>query len=297
MVNISIVLATYNGEKYIEAQLQSIFSQTLQPAEIIVCDDKSTDNTYEILEKYADKGQIQLFQNEKNEGVVSNFKKGASLAKEKNYIAFCDQDDVWIPEKLEKLNILMQSIEKINTPCLVYSDLILVDKELNIINSSFWNELNHHHHEHNFTTLLYGNFVTGCTMFINSNMKNHFLRMPDEPILHDVWLAFVAFGIGEAHSLKLPLVYYRQHSMNVNYMQGNIKKSYWADKVQKLKMLFTKNNYLEQEFKIAKAFLKNYDNILDEEKLKLLKKFIELEKKSFYVKYTSLKNDFNKYWK
>jgi hypothetical protein len=85
--------------------------------------------------------------------------------------------------------------------------------------------------------------------------------------------------------------------MNVNYTHGNIKKSYWADKVQKLKMLFTKNNYLEQEFKIAKAFLKNYDNILDEEKLKLLKKFIELEKKSFYVKYTSLKNDFNKYWK
>src|SRR6476469_5550437 len=99
--SISVAIATYNGELYLEEQLDSILSQTLKPAEIIVCDDLSTDGTQTILEKYQQKGHLRFFVNDKRLGFVGNFKRAVSLTQPNHYVALSDQDDVWLPQKIE----------------------------------------------------------------------------------------------------------------------------------------------------------------------------------------------------
>lgn len=97
---ISVVLSSFNGAQFIEAQIISIIEQTLKPDEIIVCDDGSTDDTIDLLKKFEASNQIKLVLNKSNLGILANFKLGASLANPNNYIAFSDQDDIWLPIKL-----------------------------------------------------------------------------------------------------------------------------------------------------------------------------------------------------
>lgn len=139
--SISVAIATYNGEKYLEEQLDSILSQTLKPAEIIVCDDRSTDGTVKILEQYSRKGLLSYYVNEHRLGFIGNFKKAVSLCSPANYIALSDQDDIWLPSKLKQAAEYLQKIDDAEHPVMVYSDLILVDQDKNIINYSFRDEL------------------------------------------------------------------------------------------------------------------------------------------------------------
>ena len=135
---ISVALACYNGENFIYEQIQSIINQTITDLEIIICDDKSTDNTIDIIHNIKDK-RIKLYQNNIQLGVVKNFEKAISLCNGE-YIALSDQDDVWVEKKLEKqLNQYIIEREKRPTgPLLLYHDLILVDKELEVLKDSFW---------------------------------------------------------------------------------------------------------------------------------------------------------------
>lgn len=293
---ITVVMATYNGANYIAAQIDSILGQTLVPDEIIVCDDASSDETITILKKYQERGQIQLYQNQVNIGVVANFKKAVSLAKEGNDIAFSDQDDIWLPNKLEILSAAMGEIVKNDQPCLVYSDLVLVDRNLKQINASFWNELNHQHHQHCFSTLLFGNFVTGCSVLINQSMRSYLLAMPNENILHDVWMAFIGYGLGNVRAISKPLVLYRQHEKNLNYQEGSVKKIKWQQRTQKLRMLITKNQYLQEEFLIAAQFLQQYHSHLSVDKRAALQNFIGLKHKFFFQKHIALKKVFQQKW-
>src|SRR5450631_4123056 len=96
---VSVVIATHNGERFLEQQINSILTQTVKAAEIIVCDDDSKDNTIPILEKFSCKGYLTYYRNTKRIGVVENFKKAVSLCLPGTYIALCDQDDIWLPEK------------------------------------------------------------------------------------------------------------------------------------------------------------------------------------------------------
>ena len=101
---ISVAMATYNGEKFIREQLDSILAQTITDWELIVCDDVSTDSTIAILEEYANKdGRIQIHKNKVNLGFKRNFEKAISLCSG-DYIALCDQDDIWKHDKVEKMN-------------------------------------------------------------------------------------------------------------------------------------------------------------------------------------------------
>jgi glycosyltransferase involved in cell wall biosynthesis len=293
---ITVVMATFNGAKYIAAQIDSIIAQTLAPNEIIICDDASTDETISILQKYQEQGLIQLHQNPVNIGIVANFKKAVSLAKEGNEIAFADQDDVWMNDKLEILSAAMAAIAKNHQPSLVYSDLKLVDKELNLINPSFWQELNHQHHQHCFATLLYGNFVTGCTVLIDPNMRPYFLSMPEENILHDVWMAFIAFGFGNVRAISKPLVMYRQHEKNENYREGFAKKTKWQERRRNLRLMFSDSQYLNDELKIAAVFFERYHAQLSEDKKAALQKFMLLKDQSFFKKYFALKKAFKNKW-
>ena len=293
---ITVVMATFNGAKYVAAQIDSILAQTVKPQEIIVCDDASTDETIQILKAYQAKGKIQLHENLVNMGIVANFKKAVSFAIAGNDIAFADQDDIWLPEKLEILSEAMQAIAMNDQPCLVYSDLEIVDRDLKPINPSFWNELNHQHHQHCFTTLLFGNFVTGCSAMIDASMRNYFLAMPEEKILHDVWVGMIGYGMGNVRAISRPLVLYRQHEKNVNYKEGTAKKTTWGLRILKLKMAFGSPQYLEEEIKIASLFYEKYHAMLSEENRLALQQFMALKNQSFLRKYRALKKTFQQKW-
>lgn len=297
---ISVVMATYNGVQYLQEQIESILHQSLQPDEIIICDDASDDGTQEILKAYERKRVIQYFANEKRLGVVGNFKKGVALAKEGNYIALSDQDDIWMPHKLASLHEVLSQLEykesKSNKPCIVYSDLILVNENKNELNKSFWNELYHDVHEHCLPTLLFGNFVTGCSVMMNTATKQYFFSTPNH-ILHDVWLAFVGNTIGKIQAIPTPLMYYRQHAQNQNYQQGNTKQTKSQLRWLRFKMLFTKNNYLQQEYFIATSFVEKYQTIIAPSQLKIIRRFLATKNMPHFVKEIALKIYFRGRWK
>ena len=298
-IPISVVMATYNGANFLQEQIESILQQTLQPSEIIICDDGSIDGTKEILKSYATKGLIQFYENETTLGVVDNFKKGVALAQEGNYIAFCDQDDIWMPQKLatlqKELMLLEQAGQSENLPCIVYSDLILIDDKRNVLNTSFWNELYHDVHEHCLPTLLFGNFVTGCSVMMNATSRSYFLNTPKD-ILHDVWLAFVGNAIGKIKAISTPLIYYRQHAQNQNYQFGNSKKTKTSLRWLRFKMLLFKNNYLQNEYFIAKTFLTIYEREVKAPKKKIIKYFLATKNMPHFMKEIMLKVYFFGHW-
>ena len=123
MAEIGIILAAYNGEKYLREQLDSILSNTFKDYEIHICDDGSTDGTIAIAKEYAEKyPQITLWQNEQNQGYTRNFLK-AVQRETFPYFMFCDQDDIWKPDKIEVTYRAMKSAEeKENGPILVFTD-------------------------------------------------------------------------------------------------------------------------------------------------------------------------------
>lgn len=220
---VCILLATFNGEKYIDQQLDSLLEQSVPADKILISDDGSTDNTWEILKfwqlKYPDK--ITLFKNDSPEnGHVSNFSYLCEIAKDTqfDYFLFCDQDDVWLPNKIEvmlKECILFERQEGEDIPLLIHSDLIVVDSNLRTINSSFFKHQklpNPNHHK--VPKLLIQNVITGCASLINRELLNKATPLPRETVVHDWWFAIIASMIGETRFIDQGLIKYRQHENN-----------------------------------------------------------------------------------
>jgi glycosyltransferase involved in cell wall biosynthesis len=281
-IKVSIAMTTYNGAKYLEEQLNSLLSQTLLPDEIVVCDDCSTDQTKDILAKYTGSGLIRVYINERQLGVIENFKKAVSLCSPSNYIALADQDDVWHDDKL-----YLQADELIKfdmeVPALVYTDLTLVDINLQVISPSFMSVLNIEPEKESLGSLLYGNFITGCTIMFNPAMRQYFLETPSTAYMHDAWLGLVAFSIGKSMYIPLPLVNYRQHGSNVTYETN--KQVTALGKIRKIiEGLFSGKDYLKDNFTTARSFLDLYNLQLSEHQKRTLKDFIDKRRRSFMYK-------------
>ena len=284
MATISVIMATYNGASWIGKQLDSIVNQTLPPAEIIICDDRSTDATAKILESYASHPLVSIFINEQQLGVTANFRKACSLCNPEHFVAFADQDDIWVPMKLEHLWKEMNNLMPGDKPALVFSDLAVIDADDRVIAPSFWErqQINIAHLQ--FSTLLFGNAVTGCTMLINPAMADEFKKVESAGFLHDAWLALIAYSFGKAKLVREQLVLYRQHTSNLtfpeNYEGPSFKNS--------LKAVFNfatgKKQFLGERIALAKHFLSVYGDRLSLKDKHNLQKFIELEHKSYPVK-------------
>jgi glycosyltransferase involved in cell wall biosynthesis len=215
---IDIVLASYNGQEYIEAQIQSIqrnhgYSHLVN--RIIVMDDGSTDNTITIIQKLAvNDDKIELHQsNEGSLGPSQNFARGLALTSAP-FVMLSDQDDIWFPDKIVTS---YQYIKTLNSaqPLLVYSDLCIVDSKLNVINNSYfaykkipinWGNT--------FNQLLQQNTVSGCTAIFNRPLLDKALPIPESAYMHDWWLALVAKQFGSLKLIERPLIQYRQHKNN-----------------------------------------------------------------------------------
>jgi glycosyltransferase involved in cell wall biosynthesis len=286
-VGISIAMTTYNGAKYIEAQLDSLLSQTLPPEEIVICDDCSTDGTAAILARYAKSDLIKVYINERQLGVIENFKQAVSFCSSTNFIALADQDDVWHSDKLQLQAKALNNFDAA-VPALVYTDLALVDRDLQLISPSFMRVLNIRPEKESLGSLLYGNFITGCTIMFNSSMRPYFLQTPKEAYMHDAWLGLVAFSIGKQTYIPRPLINYRQHGSNVTYETN--KQGTLLSKIKKNLMgLFFDTDYLKDYFTMAAAFLKLYELELSESEKSILKDFGEKRNQPFlYKKFFSI---------
>lgn len=284
-MKISVVMTTYNGEKYLEQQILSILNQTLKPVEIIVCDDRSTDNTVAILEKYQQQQSLKYFINQERLGHVRNFKKAVSLASPGNYVALADQDDEWLPEKLEKSASLLQKFDTVIEPCMIYTDLYLVNADGSLINPSFRNERGQHRYDLNLESLLFNNFVTGCTTLFNPELARRFSEFPDDIPYHDAWMALVSLTFGRAQHLPESLIRYRKHSNNVS-INGNVKpKSRVATVLKQLiDSIKGTSDFMHAEFYTVRKFYTLYQNQIAPDKQQIFKRFLNLQHKPYLFK-------------
>jgi glycosyltransferase involved in cell wall biosynthesis len=283
---ISVVMATYNGEKYLTEQLESILLQTLPPVEIIVCDDRSNDGTVAILESFKKKGLLSYYVNDDRLGVINNFKKAASFAKSTNLLAFADQDDIWLPYKLQTLAEKLLEHTDQNLPAMVFSDLTIINKAGAILNYSLWKEFTIDPDKQTFKTLLTRNIVPGCTMLINSNMRKELLTMPNTAYMHDAWLTFVAYAFKNYAYVKQPLICYRQHDNNVTYSESSAmgKPSFISKINEYIGGTLLNKPLLNKELILAEEFLSRFKPIMEEEDIKTFKNFLKLKNANFLRK-------------
>lgn len=214
-MKISIALCTYNGAQFLQEQLESIALQTRTPDEMIICDDQSKDGTLEILRNFASKASfpVQVFLNEKNLGSTKNFEKAIKLCTG-DIIFLSDQDDVWHPEKLEKIEKLF-SISP--STALIFTDAEVVDENLRPLGYSLWQSIGFNKKEQNYFTdgkfieiLLKRNVVTGSTMAFRSGFKKLFIPIPDIWV-HDGWITLLIAFASDLDLISEPLIKYRQH--------------------------------------------------------------------------------------
>ena len=202
---IDILLATYNGEKYLPELLSSLEQQTYTDWKLIIIDDCSKDKTIDILHSFKEtsKHSIEIF---------ALAKKSTS-----DYIAFCDQDDVWLPNKLETCMQAMRNAEKEDTslPILIYSDLKVVDNDLNLISPSFFSYSNYRINPQ-LQHLICQNQITGCTILANKALNQLCIQAKnyDQILMHDSWYGITAMTFGKVIYINKSLILYRQHGNN-----------------------------------------------------------------------------------
>lgn len=297
---VDILMATYNGERYIEEQLDSILGQTYENWRLIVRDDCSTDRTLSILmnyqEMYPDK--IKVLKNIRSTGSAKgNF---IMLVKdsENPYAMFADQDDVWMPEKIQHSMAAMKTLEKKygdQIPLLVYTDLEVVSQDLSVISDSFI-------HSMKLPTKLtvknelIQNSVTGCTVIVNRCMLQKMNAVDDvgKMLMHDHFMGLIASVLGKAVFMNESTMKYRQHGNNsvgasdarsFEYLKKRFlrgKKQFQCDMVKSMEQ--------------ASYFLKLFGNEIKDPKMKhliksysLLKNKSKLKKQVFYIKNGVLK--------
>jgi GT2 family glycosyltransferase len=218
---VQVLLATYNGERFLRQQIESILAQTYMPLRILARDDGSQDRTRAILEEYAsahpDRFELMPL-DAATGGAKWNFVRLLQAATAE-YVALSDQDDVWLPDKISREMEAMLVLEQKNgleKPLLVFSDLRIVDDELR---TKFESLREHQGIEpasiSQLRRILSQNVVTGCTALLNRSLVKLATRMPAEAFMHDWWIALLACSFGEASALPEPTVLYRQHGANV----------------------------------------------------------------------------------
>ena len=259
---VTVLLATYNGGKYLEEQLNSLIKQTYTDFRIIIRDDGSSDNTAEIISRYSEVFADKIIvcpSTEPTHSAAGNFFKLIEMYND-DYIMLADQDDHWLPEKIEKTFSAMKKAEEnygVDTPILVHTDLCVADEKLNIISNSFikYQGLSPENTELNRT--LMQNSVTGCTVMFNRALQEKLFTLPQVTAMHDWWLALIASALGKIEYLNEPTILYRQHGNNevgakdyksLSFLKSrlkNIKKSKETYKIISLQAEFLLKNYSE----------------------------------------------------
>jgi len=293
---LSVVMTTYNGEKYLKAQLDSIFSQTFQDFQLIISDDHSTDKTLDIIKQYQKKYKnIFLSINEQPLGSVSNFEKVIKLSKTK-YTALSDQDDIW--EK-NKLQLQMQSIQELekqyqNIPLLVHSDLSMIDSNSKqTANSYFKFRAYKLSKQKDIGHILGPCGVMGNTILINNHLQKKLFPFPKHLKVHDYWIAVVNETLGYRLTLNTPLVRYRIHENNLSNSSKNISKNIFSKLNKRCTLPYIKQDrenvleYLITSYPLKESditIIKNFIHYLKNSKQNRIKNYLILYNNSLIKK-------------
>ncbi|AFV72618.1 Alpha-L-Rha alpha-1,3-L-rhamnosyltransferase [Streptococcus agalactiae] len=295
-MKVNILMATYNGEKFLAQQIESIQKQTFKEWNLLIRDDGSSDKTCDIIRNFTAKDSRIRFINENehhNLGVIKSFFTLVNYEVADFYF-FSDQDDVWLPEKLS-VSLEAAKHKASDVPLLVYTDLKVVNQELNILQDSMIWAQSHHAN----TTLLpelTENTVTGGTMMINHALAEKWFT-PNDILMHDWFLALLAASLGEIIYLDLPTQLYRQHD-------NNVLGARTMDKRFKIlregpKSIFTRYwKLIHDSQKQASLIVDKYGDIMTATDLELIKCFIKIDKQPFMTrlrwlwKYGYSKNQF-----
>ena len=217
----SIVLCTYNGERYLQQQLESLLAQSRLPDHIVVVDDASADHTWEILQTFTGRARergitVDASRNPGNLGYVLNFERALQRAGT-DIVFICDQDDVWDPEKLA---VMCERFMADPDLLLLHTDARLVDARLHDLGCSLFEalelgpeELQREHDGYGFDVLLRRCIVTGATAAFRRDLLASAIPFGDGWI-HDEWLAIVASALGKIDVVERKLIDYRQHEAN-----------------------------------------------------------------------------------
>jgi glycosyltransferase involved in cell wall biosynthesis len=283
---ISILLASYNGEKYIAQQIESVLNQTYRDFVLYINDDCSMDKTYEIAKAYEAKypEKIKVTQNEKNSGGAKYNFIDMMINHKDDYIMLCDQDDVWLPDKIKITLKKMHSIEKKNgkqKPILVHTDLKIVDEELNTVSESFKKFMWADYNKTKLNNLLIQNIVTGCTVMYNRALSELIKKPVGYMIMHDWWLAIIASAFGSIHHVDEATILYRQHADNSIGVRNMRSAKFIITYMIKLKKI---KKALMDTYCQAKAFYRTYFKELSIQQKKLLKTYYTIPKKSKLAK-------------
>lgn len=276
---VDILLATYNGEKYIKEQVESILNQTYENIQIIISDDCSTDKTRQVLKEYENNEKIKIFYQEKNLGYVKNFEFLLKQV-ESNLYMLSDQDDVWKKEKVEK------SVEKIESEKLdlVFGDLEVVDENLNTLYKSYNRYMHLIHkikkYQKDYRLQYLYNCMTGCTIISRKNWIDKVLPFPTDSkyTIHDYWLGLVIALNGKVGYIEEPYILYRQHGKN---QVGSKKASKTASKLEEVRNISINTRIGTFETYVM------HEEIFDEKLRKQNKKALE------YFKMLKNKKNFN----
>lgn len=215
---VAIVMAVYNGEQYLDAQIQSILAQTYENWQLFISDDYSKDSSLQIVQKYIKaEPRIHLVLEGKRYGNAQDHFMALlrEVVGKYDYYMFCDQDDVWDSNKVQ---LEVEASEKTSRekPVLVATDLRVVREDLSVISDSFARYSNLSPTTAQFGNLLIENFVTGCTVLINNSLATLAADTPvgTYMVMHDWWLALIAKGLGQLVYLPIATISYRQHGDN-----------------------------------------------------------------------------------
>lgn len=221
MSMVSIVMTTYNGERYIAEQIESILASTFQDIEIFIYDDGSKDGTVSILKRYESlyPDKVHAYQNEVNLGVTKNFLQGITRTAS-DYIMLCDQDDYWKKDKIEVTLKRMRHMEKQygkDVPMVVFTDAEVVDAKLNTMDESFFRSGHLDPRRTDLPHLLMENKLIGCTVMLNAALREIIAEhdLPKNAKFHDWWIGLIAASFGRIGYVNQSTLLYRQHGTNV----------------------------------------------------------------------------------
>lgn len=295
-LNLAIIMATYNGEKYLKEQLDSILNQTYDNFILYIRDDNSTDDTRNIINEYILKFPnkiVEVKDDKISKGACSNFLYALEYVynlNNHNIFMFSDQDDVWLREKIEITLNEYKRHENKDKPILLFTDAYVADKNLNITNKSFIKHSNLRSDYIKFNNYLIQNNALGCTICINKNLVDLIKFDIKNIVMHDWYFALIASSLGEVVFINKPTMYYRQHDNNIY----GAKKLRIVEKLKKLKKDY-KDLFLQ-----AESFKNIYYNNLKDDNKNIIDAFCKiknsskLEKLKIIDKYKFYKQGFNR---
>ena len=284
MSKVSIILSAYNGERYIKEQIESIMSSVFKDFTLYVFDDCSTDSTFDIVSDMASQygDRLVLMRNEVNRGSTLSFLNGlkhVNATAPTPYYMFCDQDDVWL---MDKIGISLKAICKIEhrrrqgKPVLVFTDAIIVGDDKEYISRSFHKTNHMKVRKHDFAHVLMENKGMGCTMIMNRALVDLVSQTGPDIRYHDWWMSLIASSFGIIRYVRIPTMLYRQHASNQvgqtsfkDYIQRRTGKK--AEIRQRLKITYAQAAYFKTVY---------YDRLSRRKKARL-NSFIRLESAGF----------------